>query len=128
MINYLKKLFTFVIYSIICNILFVSLSYGQLIFRNNQEYSKYFKLYPFIILIGGIQTLILMKATRYGLKILNISALTIQLFLVFIGFLLIYLLNSLILKQTVTSITDLIGFGLMIIGLFIGEKYKKRKF
>ncbi|VVU94932.1 hypothetical protein CPAV1605_657 [seawater metagenome] len=123
---YINKILTFGFFATLAQMLFVSLSYGQLILRNS-PLARFLSYYPLIILLGGIQTLLYMKAARYGVQTVQFSVLTIQLSLLFFAYFLILILNSIFLKQTITSITDFIGLGLMITGIYLGEKYKKKR-
>jgi hypothetical protein len=124
MYNYFINFFIYSLYVVLGQIVGICAVFGQLIFRNNFNYKMFFNYIPFIIILGGSQILLTMQSVRYANEKNIISPLTMHLYTIFIGYFFIFLLNVIILKQTIVSFTDILGFILIIIGIYIGEKYK----
>ncbi|VVU94931.1 hypothetical protein CPAV1605_656 [seawater metagenome] len=102
----------------ISQLILVGYTFGQLLLEKSQI-DKYWYLF---LIIGGIQTITVMTAVKYGVYFT--SVLTIQLILLMFAHSLTYLLNYLYLKNTKASLIDLLSFSLMISGIYISKKFE----
>jgi hypothetical protein len=122
MYNKIINYVSFFSHAVLANIIFASLSYGQLKKNLNLDLLKFS---PILILIGGIQALIMMQTAIIGKKKLKLSIVTIQLVIIIIGYIMMLIINNLFLNHSILTRIDVIGLLLVLIGIFIGEKYTK---